>query len=631
MFSCARVISFSRKGATSLTLLLTVCTSHGSELNQKFLFVEDIQPVLEQYCYNCHGPKRPKGGVNLQQYKDYDEIARNPKLWETLFVQLRDRNMPPESKPQPTLEERDRLMEWAELVLEEAGSTAKDPGRVLIHRLSRLEYNNTVRDLFGVDIKPAEKFPADGGGGSGFDNIADTLFVPPILMERYLAAADEILDAARPERVFVARPHLLQSGRSAARKILEHFAPRAFRGPVEKEELQQLVSLYDTAAKAGSSFEDSVKLALKGVLVSPKFLFRIESDQSGEQPYRISDFELASRLSYFLWSSMPDDELFRLAAEKHLSDPAVLERQVRRMIADPKGRVFADNFASQWLRVRELATSAQPDPGKFKQYTPELRDAMMREPILFFDSLLREDASLLSLLDSDFSYVNEELASHYGIEGVQGKEFRRVKLPDHNRGGVLGMGAILTLTSYPLRTSPVLRGKWVLEEVLGTPPPPPPPLVKSLPQDERKRGGLTFRQQLERHRADPNCAGCHKRMDPLGLGLENFDAIGRWRTEVQGTAVDASGVLATGEEFSGPAELKKLLLQRQELFLRNLTAKMLSYALGRGLEYYDAPTVKHIAKAVAEKEYRSSVLLVEIVKSYPFQYRRNQPITLAEK
>jgi hypothetical protein len=616
-----------------LSLVFLTCPAVASELDQKFLFVEDIQPVLEQYCYSCHGAKRPKGGVNLQQYKDYDDINRNPKLWQTLFTQLRDRNMPPESKPQPSLEERDRLMEWAESVLENVGggARARDPGRVLIHRLSRLEYNNTLRDLFGVDSKPADKFPADGGGGAGFDNIADTLFVPPILMERYLAAAEEVLAAAKPERIFIARPALLQTGRAAAKKIIAYFAPRVFRRPVEDPEARQLLALYDRTVKEKRSFEDSVRLVLKAMLVSPRFLFRIETDQASDQPYRINDFELASRLSYFLWSSMPDDELFELAAQGKLKDSAVLERQIRRMVGDPKGRIFAENFASQWLRIRELTTSAEPDPRRFSTYTTELRDSMIREPIALFDSILREDLSLVNLLDSDYTFLNEDLAKHYSIPGVEGKEFRRVKLTDHNRGGVLGMGAILTLTSYPLRTSPVLRGKWVLEEVLGTPPPPPPPMVKSLPQDERPRQGLTFRQQLEKHRADPNCAGCHKRMDPLGLGLENFDAIGRWRTEIQGVRVDSSGVLASGEPFSGPAELKRLLLQRQDLFLRNLTGKMLSYALGRGLEYYDAPVVKQISQKIAQNGCRSSVLLTEIVKSYPFQYRRNSPVTVAEK
>jgi hypothetical protein len=312
-----------------------------------------------------------------------------------------------------------------------------------------------------------------------------------------------------------------------------------------------------------------------------------------------------------------------------MRDPAVLDAQVRRMIHDPKARALAENFAGQWLGIRNLETSAQPDPERYPTYTPSLRDAMVREPIEVFQTILRENSSLLDLVDSDYTYLNEELARHYGITGVEGPEMRRVTLTDRNRGGLLGMGGILTLTSYPLRTSPVLRGKWVLEEILGAPTPPPPPMVKSLPQDDKPKQGLTFRQQLEKHRTDPNCASCHKRMDPLGFGLENFDAIGRWRTEIGGQPVDASGVMVTGEEFKGPVEMKQLLLGRHEEFVRNLTEKMLSYALGRGLEYYDTPIVRQIARVVATNEFRSTMLVTEIVKSYPFRYRRNNPVTLA--
>src|SRR5581483_4495034 len=338
---------------------------------------------------------------------------------------------------------------------------------------------------------------------------------------------------------------------------------------------------------------------------------------------RVSDYELASRLSYFLWSSMPDEELFRWAGANQLHEPKMLEQQVARMIRDPKSRVFTESFSSQWLRVRELRTAAQPDPNRFPNFTPALRDAMYREVVDFFDSVLREDASLLGLLSADYTFVNSSLAKLYGIDGVEGEQFRRVKLADDKRGGLLGMAAVLTLTSYPQRTSPVLRGKWVLEEILGTPPPPPPPLVKSLPPDDSPVDGLTLRQQLEKHRAQPECAACHVRMDPLGFGLENFDPIGAWRARIGNQPVDASGVLPDGEKFEGPAQLKKVLLGRKEEFIRNLTRKMLAFALGRGLEYYDTPAVNRITKALASHDYRSSVLISQIVQSFPFEYRRN--------
>jgi hypothetical protein len=299
---------------------------------------------------------------------------------------------------------------------------------------------------------------------------------------------------------------------------------------------------------------------------------------------------------------------------------------VKRMLRDPKARALAENFAGQWLRVRELKTTVQPDPNRFRRFTPELREAMHDETIEFFAAMIRDDASLLTLLDSEHTYLNETLAQHYGLTNlnVTGRQLRRVALPDRTRGGVLGMGAVLTLTSYPQRTSPVLRGKWVLEELLGQPPPPPPPDAGGLPAEDAPRNGLTFRQRLEQHRKKPQCAGCHSRLDPLGFGLENFDAIGRWRTAIGGESVDASGVMSSGEEFTGPAELKKLLLARKDEFARNATERMLAYALGRGIEFYDMPSIAKITETLKHDGYRSSTLVTEIVKSYPFQFRRDK-------
>jgi hypothetical protein len=327
-------------------------------------------------------------------------------------------------------------------------------------------------------------------------------------------------------------------------------------------------------------------------------------------------------LSYFLWSSMPDATLFALADAGRLSQPKVLEAQVMRMLTDPKARALSEQFVGQWLGIRTLGSVAAPDPQKFPEFTPALREAMVAEPSEFFAGLLREDRSLLELLDSDYTWVNAELARHYGLDGVSGKTFVRVSLPDRRRGGVTGMAAVLTQTSYPQRTSPVLRGKWLLEEVFGTPPPPPPPLVATLSANDEKRDGQTFRQRLEQHRKNPNCAACHARLDPLGFALENFDPIGRWRTEVSGETVDASGQLPGGEAFVGPEALKKVLGARKQLFVRHLTEKMLAYALGRGVEYYDIPAVKHISEAVANDGHRAPRLILEIVRSAPFRLRR---------
>jgi uncharacterized protein DUF1592/uncharacterized protein DUF1588/uncharacterized protein DUF1587/uncharacterized protein DUF1585/uncharacterized protein DUF1595/cbb3-type cytochrome c oxidase subunit III len=614
---------------------VTVCCAAAGSMpeGQSGEFGTQIRPLLDKYCAKCHGASRAKGGINLASFTNTVSVYREPKVWEKVVAKLRAGEMPPEGKPQPTQSERDGLVHWGQQTLDdlEEGRFAADPGRVLIHRLSRTEYNCTIRDLLGVDNRPADTFPTEGGGGGGFDNNADTLFVPPILMERYLATATSVLDQARRESLFFIKKNWLGSERSVARKIIEHFAMRGFRRPVEAVEVDHLLKIYDRSRQKAQSFEAATKAALSAILISPNFLFRVEADQETNQPYRINDYELASRMSYFLWSSMPDEELFRLAAEKRLHEPKVLEEQVSRMIRDPKSRVFTESFASQWLRVRELKTAAQPDPNRFPNYTPALREAMYGEVVQFFDSVVRGDESLLSVLAADYTFLNAELAALYGIEGVQGDGLRRVSLTNQKRGGILGMAAVLTLTSYPQRTSPVLRGKWVLNEILGTPPPPPPPLVKSLPPDDSPVDGLTLRQRLEKHREQPECATCHVRMDPLGFGLENFDPIGRWRTRIGDQPVDASGVLPGGEKFEGPAELKKVLLSRKEEFIRNVTQKMLAYSLGRGLEYYDTPTVKKIGQALAENNYRSSVLTAEIIKSFPFQFRRNAPIEQSSK
>jgi hypothetical protein len=350
----------------------------------------------------------------------------------------------------------------------------------------------------------------------------------------------------------------------------------------------------------------------------------VEADPPGqEKPYALSGYELATRLSYFIWASMPDAELLALAGEGRLTDPAQLEAQVLRMLADPKSRAFSEDFASQWLRTRELRTWVAPAPEKFPQFTADLRDAFYREPVEFFSGLIRGNGTLIDLLQSDYTYANETLARFYGIEGVRGPDFRRVRLQNPNRGGVLGMGGVLTLTSYARRTSPVLRGKWVMEEILGSPPPPPPPFVNTQKvSSEKAKDGLTFRQRLERHREDPRCAGCHARMDPLGFGLENFDPIGAWRERNLNAPVDAGGQLVSGEKFTGPAELKNLLLDRKDTFVRTLTEKLLAYALGRGLEAADWITVREISAAVAADHYRIQRLILEVTRSYPFLYRR---------
>ena len=470
-------------------------------------FDQNVRPLLQQHCLRCHSGGKPKGDVNLGQFENEESLRRDPELWLEVVDALIERTMPPPgNRAGPNVDDRQRAADSIRAVLDVTEGVT-DPGPGLIQRLTRRQYNNTIRDLLGVDTRPANAFPADGGGGAGFENNASTLFVPPILMERYLAAAADVLKQADPSRYIVARPSLDLSHEEAARRCLAAFARRAFRRPVGADEVDRFLRLFRRAEARGDDFEAGVRLALRAVLVSPSFLFLIERDRTDvEGPYRVSDHELACRLSYFLWSSMPDQELVKLADSGRLHEPETLELQVRRMLADSKSRAMAEDFAGQWLRVGSLADLAEPDRRLFPEYTTELREAMVEEAVSFFQGILREDRPVVELLDSYYTYLNERMAKHYGIAGVTGSEFRRVELKDPRRGGVLGMAAILTLTSYPRRTSPVLRGKWVLEELLGTPPPPPPAMIKSLPTDDRIRNGLTFRQRLEMHRKKAECA-----------------------------------------------------------------------------------------------------------------------------
>jgi hypothetical protein len=430
--------------------------------------------------------------------------------------------------------------------------------------------------------------------------------------------------AASLEKVYACGHRDGRHGKDCARTILDRLARRAYRRPVTAADLAPLLHLFADGRKRGQTFEEALALAVRAVLVSPDFLFRIEdaAPAGPELHQRISPHALASRLSYFLWASMPDDELFACADRGTLQDPAVLAAQVARMLRDPKARALVEAFGGQWLQFRALESVA-PDRDRFPSFENNLRFSMRRETELFLESVIREDRSILDLLDAPYSFLNERLARHYGIPGVQGQEFRRVDLKDTARGGVLTQGSVLTVSSYSTRTSPVLRGKWVLDNLLAAPPPDPPAGVPRL--DESTVGvDRSLRQQLEAHRTNATCAACHVRMDPLGFGLENFDAVGAWRTEDGKFPVDAAGALPDGRTFQGPVELKAVLRQDEDAFTRALTEKLLTYALGRGLERYDRPTVRSIARKVAASDHRFSVLVTEIAGSLPFQMRRTE-------
>jgi mono/diheme cytochrome c family protein len=432
-------------------------------------------------------------------------------------------------------------------------------------------------------------------------------------------------DTPSRRRIFTCRPANAVDESVCAAKIISTLARRAYRQPVSNADVDFLMSFYQSGRKEGT-FEGGIERALSFLLTSPKFLFRTESDPAGATPggvYRVNDLELASRLSFFLWSSIPDDELLNVAGQGKLKDPAILDQQVKRMIADPKSDALVRNFAGQWLYLRNLPSS-KPDGHEFPNFDDNLRQAFRRETELFFDSIMRENRSVLDLLNANYTFVNGRLAQHYGIPNIYGSHFRRVTLKDQNRMGLIGQGSILTVTSYPNRTSPVLRGKWILENILGTPPPPPPPNVPPLKENDDNSKPKSVRELMEEHRKNPACAGCHAVMDPLGFSLENFDGIGEWRSKDQSGPIDASGQLADGTKVEGPVTLRQALMKHPEQFVGTVTEKMLTYALGRGLEFYDMPVVRGIVRDAARNDYKFSSLITGIVKSTPFQMRKVQ-------
>jgi len=740
-------------------------------------FNERVRPFLAKYCTTCHGGAEPKAELALDRFADLAVAANDRPVWDKVLENLRGGTMPPDDKPQPEKTQRDAVIAWIETQFPQVDCNGpKDPGRVTIRRLNRTEYDNTVRDLLGVDFHPAENFPADDIG-YGFDHIGDVLSMPPVLLEKYLAAAEQLAEKAiyvdgpdklprqrfpatavghkgggprgsfwglssagevfaevefpspgeyilrgrafgdqagdeparmafrlEDQQVYVAdvtavetepavyekRLHVApgkkrfalsfvndyyrpqdpdpkqrdrnlaieylevqgpldykpaelpeshrriiycepdgkekEDFRRCAGKILKQFASHAFRRAASAEEVERLTKFVEQAVDDGESFERGIQLAVEAVLVSPHFLFRVELDPQGtaaESVYAIDEFELATRLSYFLWSSMPDDELFQHAFAGTLRQGDNLASEVRRMLKHPKSRALVDNFAMQWLQVRRIKL-ATPDTKRFPTFDDGLRQAMLKETELCFAHVMDEDRSLLEFLDADYTFLNERLAKHYGIAEVTGDEFRLVKLTDPDRGGLLTQASVLTVTSNPTRTSPVKRGKWILEQILGTPPPPPPPGAGELRDDEQVALTGSLRQRMEQHRANPSCAQCHFRMDPLGFGLENFDAIGAWRDRDGSFFIDASGTLPDGSSFKRPSELKTILKARKDEFARCFTEKMLTYALGRGLEYYDRCTVDEIASALAHDNYKFGTLIQRIVASEPFQKRRGK-------
>jgi len=761
---------------------------------------ELTRATLTKYCVTCHNERLKTAGLVLDPH-ELANVGAAAERWEKVVRKLRAMAMPPAGAPRPDESTYDAVATWLESELDHAAAAAPDPGVLPpLHRLSRTEYQNAIRDLLAVDTLPKEMdysvlLPPDNAA-SGFDNLADLLFVSPAIMERYLDAARKIsrlavgdpksplmvniyrlpghlpqdgrvddlpfgtrggtairgtlpldgdyrikielagpmnephqlevtadgerlqlltigdtppegqrgvqapaargrngrggrrelevrarlragprvvgvafiehteardeetvrprlrsrgplpavasvtisgpYDATGPgdtpsrHRIFICRPAPPSADTACAKQILRTLARRAYRRSVNDGDLQDLWPFYESGRQEGG-FEKGVQAALERLLVSPQFLYRIEQDPPNlppGAPYRLTDLQLASRLSFFLWSSIPDDALLGVAARGQLKNPTVLAAEVHRMMADPRAESLVTNFAAQWLYLRDV-DGKKPDELLFPDFDEGLRQAFRRETELFLDSVLRSDRSVLDLLDANYTFVNERLAKHYGIPNIVGSYFRRVDLGEHSeRGGLLGQGSILTLTSYANRTSPVVRGKWILENLLSAPPPPPPPNVPVLVTEAKDTGRpLSMREAMTLHRSNPACAGCHARMDPVGFSLEHFDAVGAWRDRDAGVLIDATGSFAGGGTFDGLTGLKRELLRHPEQFVSTVAEKLLMYGIGRNVQYFDAPALRAIVHGARPSHYTFESLVLGVVNSLPFQMRRPQGST----
>ena len=604
-------------------LLFLAATTYGATYQ-----LTDAQAALKKHCAACHSGKSPSGGFAIAKAFTATTLD-DTRLWGRMLQRVREGEMPPPTAGTLPLDVRDRFVSYVDAALHTAAcADGISPGPSLLRRLNRSEYASTVRDLLGIHINAGHALPADGAGGEGFDNAAETLFLSPIHAEKYMEAAKLALDYAlkdpRSRTRFMVKPTAEMPPPAAARKIIEDFLPRAFRRPARAGEAGRIMKLYEAARGRGESFDDGIAYALRGVLMSPHFLFRLEDANPAPEPRLLGDHALATRLSYFLWGSMPDDKLTELASAGKLQDAAVLTEQIARMLKDTKAHESWERFVEQWLSTRELGRDIKPDAKLFPAYyDAEIQSGLRYETIIFFQEMLAENLPLTDLIDSNWTVLSDKLQRHYNIklEEKLRQQPKKVTLPPGtHRGGLLGMGAILAVSSMPNRTSPVLRGKWILDALLGTPPPPPPPNVPPLTETTTPEAA-TVKERLVAHRANAACAACHGKIDPLGFGLENFDVLGRWRSEDSGKPVDAKGQWPDGTAFDGPDELKRTLMARKDQVMRNLAGKMLGYALGRGLTREESCTVEKIVASLQAGGYQSQTLVREIVLSIPFRYQ----------
>lgn len=591
------------------------------------VFRKEASPFLRTYCVECHQSNKAKGGISFTNMMKRPEAGELRRKWQLALAKVREHDMPPQDAArQPTEAERKAFVDSVGMI---KFLSPEDPGPSVIRRLTKAEHGNTLHDLFGVDPAVVADLPDDVPGQGYLNSFS------PLQTEQYLAIANTVLDrvlgspegqpTGRQERLF-GKPPESGAARDAAGKVARTLARDVYRRPAKEDEVETLLKVFDLAQANKRSYMASLRLMLKAMLVSPQFLFitPAKEPEAGETIVPLDDHHLASRLSYFLWATMPDAELATLADGGKLHEPEVLRTQVKRMLGDSRARALFDGFGAQWLGLSSLQRKTF-DTAKFPQMTPVMRTAMVEEARLFFENIVRDNRSVVRFVDSDYTFLNETLAPLYGLEKtITGPEMRRVKLTDANRGGILGMPGVLAATSFPERTSAVKRGVWVLEQVLGQHVPPPPKNVPPLAkQDPKKVASLTLRERTELHRKNPTCANCHKVFDPIGFGLENFDAIGRWRDrDDSGAPIDAAGELPGGKRFASPQDLKNIIAARQDDLARNLAEKLLAYVLCRQVIGYDEIVVDRVVETIARDGYGMQSLITEIVTSYPFLNRR---------
>ena len=605
-------------------------------------FDEKVAPVFNQYCVECHSADNDQGAVDLISIHDAVGMMKDLSLLRRVYDVIDLEDMPPVDKPQLSPDEYDNVIEWLEFASEDGIlEIPKDAGPGIIRRLSREEYSRTVRDIFAVEYNVSEEvgMPPDPVDETfHFENLASVLQVEPLMLEKYFDAAVDVVDLffyKSPEGKRAVQTIMASIGKSDNPKQRRHAAAqnfqgllwRIFRRPPTQGELARYMTVWDDAVSKDISETEAFKHMLIASLISPNFLYRIEENQapSGSlDSYPVKPYELATRLSYFLWSSMPDGPLFKAAHDGTLTDPVVLEQQVRRMLAHPKAEALSEVFASQWFKLKMLE-DARPSQEYFPEYSVELRDSMYREPIVFFKNLIEVDGSIDDIIDSDYTFVDSRLAEFYGIEGVTGDKFVKVDIPEGMpRGGLMGMGSVLSMNSHVSRTSPTLRGTYVLKVMLGQPPPPPPANASQIASDVSENIEInSFRDLLAAHAQDFSCAGCHKRIDPLGFALDNFDAIGRWRESTEDEPIDTSGILPDGQRLNSFDDVKLALSQRREQVYLNVAEQMLRFALGRHLQTADRQIVNDIVDRMKATDGSIHELILSVVNSFPFLNRRN--------